>query len=96
MLSKVQVEERFMKRGELIHKMKDFLQILREHELYDKKQICILHRKSKRSEKCSGCENVLEVGVLTVKVIGVISVPFGKTTAVKQVFYYCPKRQIFY
>ena len=95
MLSKVQVEERFMKRSELIHKKKDFLQILREHELYDKEQICTLHRKSKRSAKCSGCKNVLEVGVLAVKVIGAISVPFGKTTAVEQVFYFCPKRHCF-
>ena len=46
MLSKVQMEERFLKRGELIHKKKDFLQILREHELYDKEHICTLHRKS--------------------------------------------------
>ena len=92
MLSKVQVEERFMKRSELIHKKKDFLQILREHELYDKEQICTLHRKSKRSAKCSMCKNVLEVGVLAMKVIGAISVPFGKTTAVEQVFYFCPKR----
>ena len=95
MLSKVQVEERFMKRSELIHKKKDFLQILREHELYDKEQICTLHRKSKRSAKCSGCKNVLEVGVLTVKVIVAISVPFGKTTAVEQVLYFCPKRHCF-
>ena len=86
MLSKVQVEERFMKRSELIHKKKDFLQILREHELYDKEHICTLHWKSKRSAKCSGWKNVLGVGVLTVKVIGAISAPFGKTTAVEQVF----------
>ena len=34
------------------------IQILREHELYDKEQICTLHRKSKRSAKCSGCKNI--------------------------------------
>ena len=95
MLSKVQVEERFMKRSELIHKKKDFLQILREHELYDKEQIFTLHRKSKRSAKCSWCKNVLKVGVLTVKVIGAISVPFGKTTTVEQVCFFCPKRHCF-
>ena len=92
MLSKVQVEERFMKRCELIHKKKDFLQILSMHELCDKEQICTLHRKSTRSAKCSGCKNVLEVGMLAVKVIGAISVPFGKTTAVEQVFCFCSKR----
>ena len=95
MLSKVQVEERFMKRSELIHKKKDFLQILREHELYDKDQIFTLHRKSKRSAKRSGCKDVLEVGVLALKVIGAISASFGKTTAVEQVFYFCPKRHCF-
>ena len=95
MLSKVQVEERFRKRSELIHKKKDFLHILRGHELYDKQQICALHRKSKRSAKCSGCKNVFEVGVLAVKVVGAISVPFGKTTAVEQDFYFCPKRHCF-
>ena len=95
MLSKLQVEERFMKRSESILKKKDFLQILREHELYDKEQICTLHRKSKRSTKCSGCKNILEVAVLAVKVNGAISVPFGKATAVEQVFYFCPKRQCF-
>ena len=95
MLSKVQVEERFMKRSELIHKKKDFLQILREHELYDKDQIFTLHRKSKRSAKRSGCKDVLEVGVLALKVIGAIFVSFGKTTAVEQVFYFCPKRHCF-
>ena len=95
MLSKVQVEERFMKHSESIPRKKDLLQILREHELYDKEQFCTLHRKSKRSAKCSGCKNVLEVGVLAVKVIGAISVPFGKTTAAEQVFYFCPKRHCF-
>ena len=95
MLSKLQMEERFMKRSESIPKKKDFLQILREHELYDKEQICTLHRKSERGAKCSGCKNVLEVGVLAVKVSGTTSVPFGKRTAVKQVFYFCPERYCF-
>ena len=95
MLSKLQVEERVMKRSELIHKKKDFLLILREHELYDKEQICTLHRKSKKSAKCSGCKNVLEVGVLAVKVIVAISALFDKTIAVEQVFYFCPKRLCF-
>ena len=45
MLSKVQVEERFMKHSESIPRKKDFLQILRERELYDKEQICKLHQK---------------------------------------------------
>ena len=92
MLSKVQVDEGFMKCSELIRKKKDFLQILREHELDDKDQICSLHQKSKRSSKCSGCKNVLEDEVLAAKVISAISVPFGKTTYVEQVFYFCPKR----
>ena len=89
------MEERFMKRSELIHKKKDLLQILREDELYDKEQICTLHRKSKRSAKCSGCKKVLEVRVLAVKVISAVSAPFGKTTTVEQVFYFCPKRHCF-
>ena len=67
------------------------MRILREHELYGKEQISTLSRKSKRSAKCSGCKNVLEVGVLAVKVNGAISVPFGKATA----FYFCPKRHCF-
>ena len=45
MVSKVQVEERFMNWSELIHKKKDFLQIFREQELCDREQICALHRK---------------------------------------------------
>ena len=32
---------------------------------------------------------------MVVKVIGAISVPFGKITAVEQVFYFCPKRHYF-
>ena len=70
MLSKLQVEERFMKRSESMPKKKDFFQILGEHELYDKEHICTLHRKTKRSTKCSGCKNVLEVGVMAVNVDG--------------------------
>ena len=89
------MEDRFMKRSELIHKKKDLLQILREDELYDKEQICTLHRKSKRSAKCSGCKKVLEVRVLAVKAISAVSVPFGKATAVEQDFYFCPKRHCF-
>ena len=88
MLSKLRVEERFMKRSESILKKKDFLQILREHELYGKEQICTLHWKSKRSAKCSGCKNVLKVGALAVKVNGAISARSGKATAVVQVFYF--------
>ena len=33
--------------------------------------------------------------MLAVKVIDAISVPFGKTTATEQVFYFCPKRHCF-
>ena len=82
MLSKLEVEERFMRRSDSIAKRRDFFQILREHKLYYKKQICTLHRKSERSSKCNEYKKVLEVGVLALKVKGEIFVPFGRTTAV--------------
>lgn len=54
MLRKVQVEERFIKCSESIPKKKDFIQILREHELYDKEQICTLIRSQKEEQKRIG------------------------------------------
>ena len=48
---KLEMEERFMKRNEPIPKKKEFLQILREYEPYDKDHICILHRNSRRNAK---------------------------------------------
>ena len=47
------------------------------------------------SEVKKKSKNVLEVGLLAVKVISAIPVPFGKTTAVKQDFYFCPKINCF-
>ena len=69
MLSKLQTEERFMKRSDSIPRNKNFLQILKGHEVYDKEQICMLYQKTKKSAKCSWCKNVLEVGALAVKFI---------------------------
>ena len=84
-----------MKRSDSISKKGNFLQILRGHEFYDKGEICTLYCKLKRSAKHGGCKNVLEVRMLAVKVNGAISVPFGKTTVVEQVFYFCLKIHCF-
>ena len=72
------MEERFMKHSKPVPKKKDFLQILREYELYDKDHIYTHHRNSKRNAKYSGYKNLFEVSVLAVKVKDAISVLFGK------------------
>ena len=46
MLSKLQMEERFMKRSDSISKKGNFLQILRGHEFYNKGEICTLYALS--------------------------------------------------
>ena len=65
------------------------------HPLYNKEQICTLHIKKDRCAKCRGCKKVLTIDCLVIKVDGALTVPFGKSVAVPQLFYLCPVRECF-
>ena len=68
--------------------------ILASHRLNNQPQKCILHYKENRSAKCSGrrCDVVFTKGSLCLKVTGALTIPLGKKEAVKQLFYFCGKK----
>ena len=80
-LNKVQLEERFMKQAPLTKR-------INVHEIFGQQQTYTLHLNAKRNAKCTSCKEVLEVGTLTVRVDGTLTVPYGHNKAVEQVFYF--------
>ena len=93
-LKNVQLEERFMKQAPLTKRI-NVRELLEQHELFGQQQTCTLHHKAKGNAKCTGCKKVLEVGTLTVRVDGALTVPYGQNKAVEQVFYFCAQNSCF-
>lgn len=91
-----EVEERFLEPSRNAPKSpKEAQDILLLHELYSIPQRCTLHHKKSRTAKCRGCKKVLIIGDLSVKVDGALTVPYGKSMAVPQIFYMCATRECF-
>ena len=93
-LKNVQLEERFMKQAPLTKRI-NVRELLEQHELFGQQQTCTLHHKAKGNAKCTSCKKVLEVGTLTVRVDGALTVPYGQNKAVEQVFYFCAQNSCF-
>ena len=91
-LNNVQLDERFMKQAPLTKKI-NVRELLEQHELFGQQQIYTLHHKAKRNAKCTGCKKGLEVGTLTVRVDGALTVPYGQRKAFKQVFYFSAQKK---
>ena len=91
-LKNVQLEERFMKQAPLTKRI-NVRELLEQHELFGQQQTCTLHHKAKGNAKCTGCKKVLEVGTLTVRVDGALTVPYGQRKAFKQVFYFSAQKK---
>ena len=93
-LNNVQLEERFMNQAPLTKRI-NVRELLEQHELFGQQQTYTLHHKAKRNSKSAGCKKVLEVGTLTVRVDGALTVPYGQNKAVEQVFYLCAQKSCF-
>ena len=87
-LNNVQLEERFMKQAPLTKR-------INVHEILGQQQTYILHHNAKRNAKCTSCKEVLEVGTLTVRVDGALTVPYGHNKAVELVFYFHAQKNCF-
>ena len=91
-LNNVQLDEMFMKQAPLTKRI-NVRELLEQHELFGQQQTYTLHHKAKRNSKSAGCKKVLEVGTLTVRVDGALTVPYGQRKAFKQVFLFlCIKK----
>ena len=73
-LNNVQLDERFMKQAPLTKRI-NVRELLEKHDLFGQQQTYTLHHKAKRNAKCTGRKKVLEVGTLTVRVDGALTVP---------------------
>ena len=75
-LNNFQFEERFMKQATLTKRI-NVLELLEQHEFFGQQQTYTLHQKAKRNAKCTSYKKVLEVEILTVRVDGALTVPYG-------------------
>ena len=93
-LNNVQLDEMFMKQAPLTKRI-NVRELLEQHELFGQQQTYTLHHKAKRNSKSAGCKKVLEVGTLTVRVDGALTVPYGQRKPFKQVLYFSAQKKCF-
>ena len=93
-LNNVQLDEMFMKQAPLTKRI-NVRELLEQHELFGQQQTYTLHHKAKRNSKSAGCKKVLEVGTLTVRVDGALTVPYRQRKPFKQVFYFSAQKKCF-
>ncbi|XP_066927735.1 uncharacterized protein [Clytia hemisphaerica] len=95
LLSNVEVDDKYKANPQrLPSSNRDRGEILRSHHLYNQGQTFTVHKKAKRTAKCSArqCQEILTVGKLALRVDGALSVIYERPEAVERKFYFCPKQ----
>ena len=93
-VNNVQLEERFMKQAHLTKRM-NVQELLEQHELFRQQQTYTFITRRREMQNAPAIKKVLEVGTLTVKVDGALTVPYGLNKAVEHVFYFCAQKSCF-